>query len=504
GDLLPQVAVVGGLTLLVCALGVASSVLFHQSTNRFQDELRLKLWRHFNTMPAQQFEQSSIGHWQSKLLYDVSVLSSSTQIFISALVPALILLVGGVCIIASKQPLMLVLVLVAVLLNGGIFALFKRTIFSSAERYRKSVMKQNQLLIDLVSLIPIIKIFRLHEKFMSKLDENLCETRALNITLQNKTVYLHSLMGLSAELVKWLILAISIVLYLKGLVSMGEVVLYQMLISQALSGVTQMFSISGQVEIARDSYFSLQEFFARELPPELPDTLLQGQGDDGDIISFTDCSFSYEGADVPIFEGLNLSIPRYSSLCIYGRMGVGKTTMTKMIAGLYPPTRGEMQLKLAHTTPTPLVSIGQNIPIFESSLLENIRLFDERITEECILATIESLELGHFFARFNCDLQAPVSWASLSGGQIQCVGILRALVRQPEILILDEGTNNLDIAARLTIYQFIEKLKGKLTIVAITHDLDLFPLLDAAYLITNKQVQRLQSEAQLRAALLEK
>ncbi len=501
-DVLPQLGVIGLLALMVCALGVANSVLFHQSTNRFQDELRMKLWKNFNTMPAQRFEQSSIGIWQSKLLYDVSVISSSTQVFISAIIPASILLVGGVCIIASKQPLMLSLVLVAVLLNLGIFALFKSTIFVSAERYRKSVMKQNQLLLDLVSLIPIIKIFRLHEKFMLKLDDNLAETRALNINLQNKTVYLHSLMGLSAELVKFLILGISIYLYLEKVISVGDVVLYQMLISQALSGVNQMFSISGQVEIARDSYFSLQEYIARDFEPETSSILMQEKEQADDIISFKNCAFQYEDADTPIFEGLNMSIPRHSSLCIYGRMGVGKTTMTKMIAGLYPPTQGEMQVNLAQQTQTPIVTIGQNIPIFENSLLENIRLFDASITDADIISTIDSLELHHFFARFNNDLQAPISWASLSGGQIQCVGILRALVRKPEILILDEVTNNLDIAARLNIYQFIEKLKGKLTIVAISHDLDLFPILDASYLIDNKQVQPMQSAAQLRTALL--
>ncbi len=193
-------------------------------------------------------------------------------------------------------------------------------------------------------------------------------------------------------------------------------------------------------------------------------------------ISASQLSFSY-GA-IPVLHGVNFEIFEGETIGIIGPNGGGKTTLLKLIMGFLTPSAGEIQIfqRAQNQARELLAYVPQRLPFdkdFPISVREVVltgRLNrmpwygtwsneDKKAAEEAL----EHVGLSEFSS-------AP--FGSLSGGQAQRVLIARALVSQPRLLLLDEPTSSIDMQAQQEIYQLLEGLRGTMTILMVTHDLN--------------------------------
>jgi len=196
---------------------------------------------------------------------------------------------------------------------------------------------------------------------------------------------------------------------------------------------------------------------------------------DAPAIITRDLWFSYDGH--PVLEDANLSIPRGDFVSIVGPNGGGKTTVLKLIVGLLRPTKGEVQV--FGVTPDEARSrIGympqhvQLDPQFPATLMDVALMgrlghgnhfgFYSRRDKEIAAQALDQVGLSGL-------LKKP--FASISGGQRQRLFIARALVCEPELLILDEPTANLDLVMEHDLYELLQELNKKLTIVMVSHDI---------------------------------
>lgn len=190
-------------------------------------------------------------------------------------------------------------------------------------------------------------------------------------------------------------------------------------------------------------------------------------------------SFAY-AAERPVLLDICLNIPRNTTAAIVGATGSGKTTLINLLLRLYLPTGGSLcydDVDVRDIEPVSLLRhvgfVPQDVFLFDDTIANNIRFGRLEATDEEVRAAARIANADGFISRLP---QGYETWigergVKLSGGQQQMVALARALVRRPEILVLDEATSSLDNESERLIQEAIERLSGSLTIVAIAHRL---------------------------------
>lgn len=173
-----------------------------------------------------------------------------------------------------------------------------------------------------------------------------------------------------------------------------------------------------------------------------------------------------------ILENTNLTIKRGDKICINGHSGSGKSSLCHLLSGLIQPGTGKILYNSSLETSQGLAIsvVPQQVPLFNQSLAFNVSLKFEHpiisIPEALKLASLE-----HFLKRYP-DLDTVMlgdGGIALSGGERQRIGLARAFYRQPQILILDEATSNLDSTTEEAIWETLRNYPGELTIILVTH-----------------------------------
>jgi ATP-binding cassette subfamily C protein len=179
-----------------------------------------------------------------------------------------------------------------------------------------------------------------------------------------------------------------------------------------------------------------------------------------------------------VLENATLTIPARKITVIQGPSGAGKTTLIDLLIGFHRPQAGAIHVGNDRLDEIDLQawrkSIGyvpQELSLFHDTVKTNITLLEEDITDEMIAEATRLAEVDSFLAQLPNGLETDVGelGGKLSGGQRQRISLARALVRRPDILILDEVTSALDPATEAGIVENIAALRGRFTIIAITH-----------------------------------
>jgi ATP-binding cassette subfamily C protein len=193
-------------------------------------------------------------------------------------------------------------------------------------------------------------------------------------------------------------------------------------------------------------------------------------------LRFDRVSFSYSGA--PVLKECSLTIPAGSFTALIGPSGVGKTTLVDLVTGLLRPRQGEV---LIDEVPMAQIDIRfwrrqigyvpQDTVLLHDSILANITLGDSYLTEDDVREALRAAGVWEFVAGLPEGMQTVVGerGSKLSGGQRQRIAIARALAHRSTLLILDEATSALDPESEQAICTTLKTLKGRITILAISH-----------------------------------
>jgi ATP-binding cassette subfamily C protein len=212
--------------------------------------------------------------------------------------------------------------------------------------------------------------------------------------------------------------------------------------------------------------------------------------------------FSYDGA--PIFEGLDLEIPRGSITAIIGPSGAGKTTVVDLVTGLVRPDAGHVLVdgvrleELAINAWRRCVGyVTQETLLFHDSIRMNVTLGDPDLDDGDVERALRDAGAWEFVCSRAEGLDASVGerGALLSGGQRQRIAIARALAHRPKLLILDEATAALDPEAEAAVWATVAELRGKTTVVAISHQPALMGVADRAFRIEKLRATRAEPVA---------
>jgi ATP-binding cassette subfamily C protein len=209
-------------------------------------------------------------------------------------------------------------------------------------------------------------------------------------------------------------------------------------------------------------------------------------------VELRDVCIAYDGQ--PVLDRLHLELPAGRITAVVGPSGAGKTTVVDLITGLIDPESGSVQIDGVPLSEIDLRAwravigyVPQETILLNDSIRTNVTFGDPEVTDAQIEKALRDADLWDFVARLPDGIDTGVGerGALLSGGQRQRVAIARALVHEPRLLVLDEATAALDAASEAEIWASVEKLRGRTTVVAISHQPALVAIADRVYRLEN-------------------
>jgi ATP-binding cassette, subfamily B, bacterial MsbA len=254
--------------------------------------------------------------------------------------------------------------------------------------------------------------------------------------------------------------------------------------------------------IAADNLYPLLDMPSRIQEPINPRSLPKPHS----ALTLHHVSFGYR-ADRELLKDVSLTIPFGSTVCIVGANGAGKSTMAQLVCRFYDPVHGSLRLDdvdirdmALHDLRGRMALVTQNTELFNRSVMENIRYGQPEATDDEVRQAARQAHAEEFILQAlpkGYESLVGPSGQFLSGGQRQRIALARALLRKPEILILDEATSQIDMHSEKLIRQSLAELRGSRTMIIITHREALLELADAVYEL---KAHSLQLQPRLAAA----
>ena len=260
-------------------------------------------------------------------------------------------------------------------------------------------------------------------------------------------------------------------------ITMGGMIAAVMLSSRAIAPLVQLSVLSTRYNQAKSAMLILQKIMDSPSEQEEGRQYIQHSVLSG-LIEFEGVSFNYPDSEQASLRNINLVIHPGEKVAIIGRVGAGKTTLEKLLLGLYKPQSGSIRLDgydLAQLHPAALRrNIGcvpQDITLFFGTIRDNIIVGHPLVDDMRVLRAARRGGVTQFTNRDPNGLERQVGEAGrlLSGGQRQAIALARALLTDPPILLLDEPTSNMDNRSESLVKEELARLDKHTTLILITH-----------------------------------
>lgn len=270
-----------------------------------------------------------------------------------------------------------------------------------------------------------------------------------------------------------LVLAISAYLVYKDIIKVGSLIFYQLLFVSAFTSFSNIYKLLPSWALIKESLASLNELDVLK-----SEKLIISDFNFNGNVELRNVSFAYNLKSKPIIKNFSLNISKGDFISIEGVNGSGKTTLLKILCGYLHPCYGNIFFDGICIDNVNLNSLRESISIvnqefllISDSIKNNITLHNNKITSREINDILELVGLQNLVKNLPKGIDEIVgcNGKKLSGGEIQKIAIARALVRKPKLLIFDEVTNHLDIESQKLILNIITSLKGKVTMLFVSH-----------------------------------
>lgn len=262
-------------------------------------------------------------------------------------------------------------------------------------------------------------------------------------------------------------------------ITMGAMIAAVILSGRTLAPLTQLASAMSRANSARQAYRSIDSLMQDQSIQEdnLSGQRLSRPHLDGEI-ELKNVSYRFPGASQPIIRDLSLKISKGQHVAILGRMGSGKTTLARLIAGLIQPSEGSVLIDGVDLRQIDRSDLRRNVGVmlqetwlFSGTLRENIQMGFYEYDDAHILETAKLAGVDDFVASHPMGYDLPVRerGEGLSGGQRQSINLARALLHSPSLLVLDEPTSSLDSASEKALLERLKDWLSGRTLIAVTH-----------------------------------
>jgi ATP-binding cassette subfamily B protein/subfamily B ATP-binding cassette protein MsbA len=472
----------GGALLLVIAagqlLGVAKDYWQRLLNFRVLLSLRQALFRRMLHLPLARLSEMKTGGIVSRLTGDIDATSGLLQLgLISPGVSLLRLLIALGMLLALNWRLAL-LAIVAIPIAVLISVLIARRVRPIYRAIRKETSRVSARVGETFGGIRVVRGFR-------RESGELADYLAGCHTIVRKQLFAHG-----RQLALWstwgfMMASVSLVavwlggfLVVHGRASIGDIMAFQLYTTMLLNPVWNI--VNSFSELQRSLAAMERVFEVLEMPADKPDVRdARTVSDNVEQIRFEHVDFEYRPGR-PVLKDFDVEIPGGSVVALVGHSGAGKTTVTDLLARFHDPTRGRILLNGVDLRQYRLASyrsllgiVGQDTFLFDGTVAENIAYGRPQASRPEVVAAAKRANAHSFIVDLPDGYDAMIGerGVKLSGGQAQRLSIARAILADPQILILDEATSNLDTESEQLIKAAMDELLRGRTTFVIAHRL---------------------------------
>jgi len=466
-------------------------------------DLRVRVFKHITSLRLTYFDRTPIGTSTTRTINDIETINTVfSQGMISIIADVLTLFAVLFIMLWTSWKLTLICLITFPILIWGTY-IFKEKVKASYQIVRNQIAVMNAFLQERISGMRIVQIFNAEEKELDNFKKiNKEYTKANLNSILYYAIFFPFVEILSAAslglLVWWGAKGV-----IQGEVTLGVLIAFPLYLGMLFRPVRMLadkFNTLQMGLVAADRVFGIldTDFKITDIGSKKAKQL------EGEII-FKNVNFEYLENE-PIIKNLSFDVQPGETLAIVGSTGSGKTTIINILNRFYEIKGGTI---LIDGTPiqnydleslrSRIAMVLQDVFLFSGSVMENITLRDTRITREEVIEAAKLIGAHDFIERLpnGYDYEVMERGATLSMGQRQLISFVRALVFDPDILILDEATSSIDPETESVIQYAIEKLITKRTSIIIAHRLSTIRHADNILVLDKGELQEFGSHDEL-------
>ncbi len=426
---------------------------------------------------------ASVGAFASNLRGFEQVRDFAASGTVTALVdlPFALLFVAALAWISPWLALPVILVGAAILFIGGF--LQHRLHGLSQTTYQAGAMR-NATLVEALTGIETIKSQVAEGEVQAKWERANQFLAATGVKMRGLSAAAMIGTNVLSQAVTMATVVIGVYLIAAHELTMGALIAAGMLASRALAPAGQVVGLMLQYQSARTALRNLDEVMEKSVERPASKKFVQRAQFLGEI-EFRNVEFAYPGRSENALDGLSFKIKAGEHVALIGRVGSGKSTIQRLILGLYRPNKGTVLLDgvdLRQLDPADVrrnaACVSQDVMLFHGSLRDNITLGMPYAEDSAVVAAAELAGLTEFVNRHPRGYDMPVGERGemLSGGQRQAVGLARAVLHNSPLLLLDEPTSAMDFSTEAKVTADVAAFARDKTVVLVTHRTSLLAL----------------------------
>ena len=360
-------------------------------------------------------------------------------------------------------------------------------------------VKEEQLkqttLIEAVTGLEIIKSIRAQNRMKTHWDKSISKTVHYAEQGQFLSHSINYFTAFMSQFSNIIIVAAGVYLASSGDLTMGGIIAAMMLNGRVIAPVSQIVGMIIRYDRTMLSLKNLDEIM--QMPVEKEDRNYISRPNLKGDIELKDLEFTYSEKKYKILKDINITIKDGEKVAILGKIGSGKSTLLKLIMNLYEPDNGSVLIDGVDTRQIDPVDLRKSMGIvpqepflFMGSIKDNITIGEQFVTDEELLKVSKIAGLHEFLDKHEAgfDLIVGERGEGLSGGERQSVTLARALISNPNIIMLDEPTNAMDKQAETSFINKLEEIIKDKTLVLVTHKTSLLKLVDRVIILENGKV----------------
>lgn len=463
-----------GMTAIIRYFFIYHTAILGQSVIR---DFRARVFKHLSNLNLRFFDTTPIGTVTTRTINDVEAVK---QIFEQGSLTILADIVGvltvlGMMFYTSWRLTIIFLITVPFLIIASY--IFKEKVKIAYQKVRTQISEMNAFLQERITGMRLIQIFNAQKKEMEKFKSINRKYTQANID----SVFYYAVFFPVVELINSIALALLVYIGTNGIwnntISLGAIIAFPLFLNMFFRPIRMLADKFNQLQmglVAASRVFDIiEENDNITNEGKLIPKRLKGE------IVFKDVVFSYDG-EKRILHGINFKVNPGDTLAIVGSTGSGKSTIINLINKFYEIESGEMSIDGVnldeyemHALRSRFAIVLQDVFLFNGSVFDNITLRDKKITLEEVIDAAKQIGAHEYIEDLpgKYDFKITERGSNLSMGQRQLISFVRALVVDPDILILDEATSSVDTETESIIQYAIEKLIAKRTSIIIAHRL---------------------------------
>lgn len=448
-------------------------------------------YNHMIRLPMKFFSSRKAGEIISRFSDADNINDTVAETVLSLMLDVIMSVVGGIIVYFQNQYLFFISVVLLLLYTIIVFS-FKGILKKVNREVLENNSQMTSLVIQSINGIETIKTYNLEKRIQDETEFKYLKVLKSSLKRTKIGIFLGTLSEIVELLGSMAIIWIGSMQVINGKLTLGEMMVFNTLLGYFTEPVKNLIGLQPTIQTAMVSADRLGEVI--DLDIEQKDERIIPNNLKGDI-EIKNLDFRY-GTREQILKNINMKIKKGEKIALVGESGSGKTTLAKLFLKFFDFEKGEININDFNIKDIDITFlrekisyISQDIFLFNNTIKENL-ILNETIKMEEVIEMAKKINAYDFInqlpQRFNYVIEE--NGANLSMGQKQRLSILRALLKKPDILIMDEATSNLDTITENIIQNTLNNLDMEMTIIIIAHRLSTIRMCDRIYVLDKGEI----------------